>query len=126
MVSLIVDGERPQRIREAWGHADSVTVMTTESGDFALQRWRVRGDVAFVETGRSVVALALGSPSPVPMSLQGTASTIWHTINGLRDSAEIAVAVADAYDTEVAVVQTEVIAFLQQLEEVGLIERHRG
>jgi hypothetical protein len=99
--------------------------MTIESGDFAHLRWRVRRDVAVVETARSVVALALDSERPAPLALEGSASTIWQSIDGERDSGEIAVAVAVVYDTDVSVVLGELTEFLPELEKVGLIERYR-
>jgi pyrroloquinoline quinone biosynthesis protein D len=99
--------------------------MTIESEEFAFQQWRVRTDVAFVNTGRSLVVLALSTAMPVPLSLEGTAAAIWNTIDGQRDTRDIATAVADAYDANPRVVLTEVTDFLRQLEEVNLIERQQ-
>lgn len=58
---------------------------------------------------------------PEPIHLDGTALTIWRSIDGRRDRAAIVAAVASAYAVHSTEMAPDVASFLDDLERRGLI-----
>lgn len=98
-----------------------------EAGILRLARpleWSIREDVAWTDSGRRVVALALSDASASPLALEGSATIVWRALaEGAAPAeriAERAAAVAGADPQEIA---DDVVGFLAELESAALIER---
>ena len=80
-------------------------------------------ELAVVEHSDHVVILDLRRlDEPEPVHLDGTALTIWRTLDGRRDRAAIVAAVASAYGVPAVDVEPDVASFLDDLERRGLID----
>lgn len=55
--------------------------------------------------------------------LNPTASYIWHRCDGMSTVAEIARQVTQAYDVDAGTAERDVLASIQQLNELGLLEQ---
>ncbi|WP_169748111.1 PqqD family protein [Demequina rhizosphaerae] len=58
----------------------------------------------------------------VPYVFEGTAFDIWARIDGMTTEEQIVAELAEAYETEPAVIAPEVRAFVAQLAELGLVQ----
>lgn len=84
--------------------------------------WRRSPALAAIEGPSRVVLLHLDHVDVPARILEDTAALIWHAIDGLRDSAAIASAVAAAFEVDGAAVQGHVEQFLDDLRAAELVE----
>ena len=86
--------------------------------------WRHRDDVAWTPGNDRVVVLDLRRPNePGPMALEGTAGTIWQSIDGVRTVEQVVAAVAESYGLEAHQVERDVAAFVDELVGRDLLQR---
>ena len=83
--------------------------------------WRRGDDVAVSSGPDAVTVLDLGSVQAVPVTLTGTALTIWSAVDGQSTTEQIVTATARFYDLPALEVRAEVARFLDTLRESGLL-----
>ena len=77
----------------------------------------------FVETRIDDEILLVDLDGGELLSLSGTGCELWALIDGSRNEADIARALADRYDAEPSIVEDDVGLCLADLEAAGLVER---
>lgn len=80
-------------------------------------------DVAVASSPQRVTLLDLAHLERPPVVLEGSAAVIWHAIDGERDLPGIVDAVAEEVGVEADVVHDDVVAFVDQLVGLGLLQR---
>jgi len=97
-------------------------------GDLVEQRaprWAIRDDVAWTGERDRFVVLPLSDPAGQPQVLEGSAAMIWAALaDGAAAFGEIIGRVAETAGTAQAVVEADVIAFVDDLASLGLAESH--
>lgn len=84
--------------------------------------WQKSEDVAVVDSGDRVVVLSLTEKaSGVPRALEGSGGDIWRLINGVRSDEELIRELSDSYRVSTEAISADVLSFLDQLEQEGLI-----
>lgn len=84
--------------------------------------WRQCDHIAYVDSDERVVLLDLSQAQDEPRVLSASASAVWRAVDGNRNDAEVAAAVADWYSVATDVVAADVYAFLDELARLRLIE----
>lgn len=87
----------------------------------AGQLWRHGEHVAYVDSGERVVLLDLSRQEDEPRILSPSASAVWRCIDGIRTDEAIVAAVADQYELAPEAIENDVLSFLTELIELGLI-----
>lgn len=83
--------------------------------------WRVRVDVAWTDEAPRFVAMALSRPEMQPVSLEGPAALIWQAVSeGAGGESAVVARVAELAGVSPEVVAGDVVAFLLELESLGL------
>jgi hypothetical protein len=83
--------------------------------------WCLGHDVAVSAERDDVTVLDFDSPQAVPLTLSGTALTIWSAVNGHSTTEQIVAATAESYDLPADGVRDEVARFLDMLRENGIL-----
>ena len=68
-----------------------------------------------------VVLSLTETASGVPRALEGSGGDIWRLINGVRSDEELIRELSDSYRVSAESISTDVLSFLDQLEQEGLI-----
>jgi len=83
--------------------------------------WRRREDVLWRRSLDAVILLPVGVDEP--RTLLGTGASVWDLLEEPATVAELVAILADAYDTDAAVVEHDVRALLADLEALGAVTR---
>lgn len=85
--------------------------------------WRIADAVAWTTSGNDVVALDLEPPTAHPMTLQGTAASIWEEIavSGPISTSSLITNVAEAYDVGEHIVRDDLLTLLEELHDSHLV-----
>ncbi|MDO9397899.1 MAG: PqqD family protein [Herbiconiux sp.] len=83
--------------------------------------WRTGERVAISVGTDSVTVLDLDDRAGVPVTLTGTAFTIWAAVDGRSTTEQIVRSTAESYEMPEAEVQPEVVRFLESLRAAGLL-----
>ena len=94
---------------------------------------QARSQDAFVRSQSVVARVVAGETLIVPIrskvgdlasiySFNGTGSLIWKLLDAPRTAAELAMAVAEEYEVEVAQAERDVMEFVNEMKAVGLVE----
>jgi len=92
-----------------------------------------RAQQAFVRSQSVVARVVAGETLIVPIrskvgdlasiySFNGTGSLIWKLLDAPRTAAELAMAVAEEYEVDVAQAERDVAEFVSEMKAVGLVE----
>jgi hypothetical protein len=83
--------------------------------------WRRRDDVLWRRSLDAVILLPVGVDDP--LTLPGTGASVWDLLEEPTTLAELVATLAEAYDTDPAVVEHDVLELLSELEELGAVTR---
>ena len=91
-----------------------------------MTNWRIGQTVAFVDSGRRVVALNLADANArVPLAIEGTGAEIWRAIargeaSGVTPQ-EVLGSLSRDFETEPEAIAESVMGFVDQLLALGLV-----
>ncbi|MGN8026948.1 PqqD family protein [Microbacterium sp. 22242] len=87
------------------------------------EMWRIAETVAWTESGDDVVALDLVSVEARPLTLQGTAATVWNEVDrsGPITVDDLVRNIATAYSVDDGAVHDDIVALLRRLREHHLL-----
>jgi len=86
-------------------------------------RWSRNPEVLWRRCGEKIVMLVPGSADPIV--LEGSGERAWELLADPIDSEDLAVGLAELYDTDVRTVEQDLESFLGELETVGAAARER-
>lgn len=89
----------------------------------AVGAWQHCAHVAFVSSDERVVAVDLERTPDIPQILSASASAVWNAIDGERSDDAIVTEVAEAYGIAPAQIEGDVLQFLTEMADSGLIAR---
>ena len=96
-------------------------MVNTQIGETFVRSQAVVGRVVGGETLIVPVRAKVGDLASI-YSFNGTGSLIWKLLDAPRTVAELAMAVAEEYDVEVAQAEQDVTEFVGEMKAVGLVE----
>jgi hypothetical protein len=96
-------------------------LVNTQIGETFVRSQAVVGRVVGGETLIVPVRAKVGDLASI-YSFNGTGSLIWKLLDAPRTVAELAMAVAEEYDVEVAQAEQDVTEFVGEMKAVGLVE----
>jgi len=96
-------------------------LVNTQIGETFVRSQAVVGRVVGGETLIVPVRAKVGDLASI-YSFNGTGSLIWKLLDAPRTVAELAMAVAEEYDVEVAQAEHDVTEFVGEMKAVGLVE----
>lgn len=70
---------------------------------------------------RRTVVLDLDARECLPRLLEGSAAAVWHAIDGRRRDHEVVAAVAREFEVPTDQIEVDVMRFLRELTEAGLL-----
>lgn len=80
-----------------------------------------RADVAWVEFEAGVVVVRLHDLAACPIILGASAAAIWEALDETEASADLVALIAERYDVEPDVVRDDVILWLEEAEQLGIV-----
>ena len=102
--------------------ADAADAARTALDARRTQVWRPSGDLAVVDDGDAVYVLDLArlAEDGVPRSIAGTGAELWRRLEGCT-LGELVAAVAADFDADPAVIATDVLTFIDELADIGIL-----
>lgn len=86
-------------------------------------RWRRAGDVLWRRSLDSVLVLRADLPDASPTAIGGGGVGVWELLETTPTTDELVAGLADGYRTDEQVVSGDVVALLDELRELGLVEQ---